>query len=297
MAEAIKEQAISKIIEQAIFPYGVDEQVTELVTELGRMRAFLKDVDTRKQKEATVRNWADEIRVLAQDAEGTVEKFAAVVKQRSNRKDDSLCTMLSDFVKEVVARYKIGRDIGKINKRLKSLTESLTTYSVILPDIECGVERWGGSRVIGVERWGGSGARHWNYRPKGVVKQIVVKHGSIIDSIMFKSIEENGVMESSETFGGPGGGLTTEINIDSPSEYLTGVSGTYGLYDSYLIIKSIKFHTNLSDHGPMGSVINTDTNFSFIMQGGVVVGFHGSSGAFLDAIGLYVIPTSINLPS
>ncbi|WMV48032.1 hypothetical protein MTR67_041417 [Solanum verrucosum] len=302
MAEAAITKAISKITEQAIFLYGLNEQVRELVTELGRMRAFLKDVDTRKQKGERVKNWADEIRDLAQDAEGVVEKFAAEVIQRSNEEDTvyCFCTMLSNVVKEVIPRYKIGWDIGKINKRLKSLTESLTTYGIDLHDINEGETSFREEKLqsgaIGVERWGGSGGGHWNYRPKGVVKQIVVKHGLIIDSIMFKSIEENGVMES-KTFGGSGGHLTTEINIDSPSEYLTGLSGTYGLYGPYLIIKSIKVHTNLSHHGPMGSVIDTDTNFSFIMQGGVVVGFHGFSGLFLDAIGLYVMPTSINLPS
>ncbi|KAK4732603.1 hypothetical protein R3W88_025591 [Solanum pinnatisectum] len=323
MAEAAIAKAISKITEQAIFLYGLNEQVRELVTELRRMQAFLKDVDTRKQKGERVKNWADEIRDLAQDAEGIVEKFAAEVIQRSNGEDTvyCFCTMLANVVKEVIPRYKIGWDIGKINKRIKSLTESLTTYGIVLHDINegetsfrevnlqsgaIGVSICEGetsfreeklqSGAIGVERWGGSGGGHWNYRPKGVVKQIVVKHGLIIDSIMFKSIEENGVMES-KTFGGSGGHLTTEINIDSPSEYLTGLSGTYGLYGPYLVIKSIKLHTNLSHHGPMGSVIETDTNFSFIMQGGVVVGFHGFSGLFLDAIGLYVMPTSINLPS
>uniref|UniRef100_A0A3Q7I7H5 Jacalin-type lectin domain-containing protein n=1 Tax=Solanum lycopersicum TaxID=4081 RepID=A0A3Q7I7H5_SOLLC len=284
------------------------------------MRAFLKDVDTRKQKGERVKNCADEIRDLAQDAEGVVEKFAAEVMKRSNGEDTvyCFCTMLANVVKEVIPRYKIGWDIGKINKRVKSLRESLTTYGIVLTDTinegetslqsgDTGVGINEGetsiirevkleSGAIGVERWGGSGGSHWNYRPKGVVKQIVVRHGLIIDAIMFKSIEENGVMKSSKTFGGSGGKLT-EINIDSPSEYLTGLSGTYGLYGPYLIIKSIKVHTNLSHHGPMGSVIETDTNFSFIMQGGVIVGFHGFSGLFLDAIGVYVMPTSINLPS
>ncbi|XP_055811951.1 jacalin-related lectin 3-like isoform X1 [Solanum dulcamara] len=301
MAEAATAKAISKITEQAIFLYGVDEQVRELVTELGRMRAFLKDVDSRKQKEERVKNWANDIRDLAQDAEGIVEKFAAEVKQRKGEDIACFCTILANIVKEVVARYKIGWDIGKINKRIKSLTESLRTYGVVFHGINEGETSFREvklqSGAIGVERWGGTGGGHWNYRPKGLVKHIVVKHGLIIDSIMFKSIEENGVMESSETFGGSGGHRTTEINIDSPSEYLTGLSGTHGLYGPYLIIKSIKIHTNLSHHGPMGSVIETDTNFSFIMQGGVIVGFHGFSGLFLDAIGLYLMPASINLHS
>ncbi|XP_059282079.1 uncharacterized protein LOC132035903 isoform X1 [Lycium ferocissimum] len=301
MAEAATSKAISKITEQAIFLYGVDEQVRALVTELGRMRSFLKDVDSRKQTEQRVKNWAEEIRDLAEDAEGVVEKFSAEVKQRQG--EDTaycFCTMLANVVKEVIVRYKIGWDIGKINKRIKNLTTSLTTYG-ISHGINGGETSFREvillSGAIGVERWGGSGGGHWSYRPKGLVKQIVVKHGSFIDSIMFKSIQENGVMESSQTFGGSGGHCMTEINIDCPSEHLTGISGTFGFYGPYLIVKSIKFHTNLSHHGPMGLVNETDTNFSFIMQGGVVVGFHGSSGLFLDAIGLYVVPARISLLS
>lgn len=215
MAEAATAKAISKITEQAIFLYGVDEQVRELVTELGRMRAFLKDVDSRKQKEERVKNWANDIRDLAQDAEGIVEKFAAEVKQRKGEDIACFCTILANVVKEVVARYKIGWDIGKINKRIKSLTESLRTYGVVFHGINEGETSFREvklqSGAIGIERWGGSGGGHWNYRPKGLVKHIVVKHGLIIDSLMFKSIEENGVMESSKTFGGSGGHLTTEV--------------------------------------------------------------------------------------
>ncbi|KAF3650295.1 putative cyanate hydratase-like [Capsicum annuum] len=301
MAEAATVKAISKITEQAIFLYGVDEQVKELVTELGRMRAFLKDADSRKQTKEIVKNWADEIRDLAQDAEGIVDKFAAEVKQRKG--EDTaycFCTILVNVVKEVVVRYRVGWGISKVNKRIKNFRESLKTYGIDLGVNEGETsfrEVILQSGAIGVEKWGGDGGGHWSYRPKGLVKQIVVKHGVIIDSIMFKSIEENGVVESSQTFGGSGGSLRTEINIDSPSEYLTGISGTFGLFGPYLIIKSIKFHTSLSHHGPMGSVNETDTNFSFIMQGGVVVGFHGFSGLFLDAIGLYVMPTRISLLS
>lgn len=262
------------------------------------MRSFLKDVDSRKQTEERVINCANEIRDLAQDAECIVEKFAAEVKQKKGEDIVCFCTMLANIVKEVVVRYKIGWDIGKINKRLKSLTESLKTYGIVhvINEGETSFrEVILQSGAIGVERWGGSGGGHWSYRPKGIVKQIVVKHGAIIDSIKFMSIDPNGVMESSQTFGGSGGHLTTEINIDTPSEYLTGISGTFGLCGPYHLIKSIKFHTNLSHHGPMGSANETDTNFSFIMQGGVVVGFHGFSGLYLDAIGLYVMPTRISL--
>ncbi|KAG5588216.1 hypothetical protein H5410_048650 [Solanum commersonii] len=137
MAEAaIIAKAISKITEQGIFLYGVDEQVSELVTELGRMRAFLKDIDRRRQRGEVVRNWSVEVMDLAQDAEGIVEKFAAEVKQRSNRENTAycFCTMLPNIVKDVVARYKIGWDIGKINKKIESLRESLRTYGIVLHD-------------------------------------------------------------------------------------------------------------------------------------------------------------------
>lgn len=74
------------------------------------------------------------------------------------------------------------------------------------------------------------------------------------------------------------------------NEYLTGISGTYGIYEGVNVLLSIKFYTNIKEYGPFGSD-NDGTPFSFVIQGGgEIVGFHGRSGYFIDAIGAYVAP-------
>lgn len=79
-----------------------------------------------------------------------------------------------------------------------------------------------------------------------------------------------------------------QVRINSPMEYLTGISGTFGGYGNHVVIRSLKFHTNMKEHGPMGT--QDGTPFSFVMQEGVIVGFYGRAGYYLDAIGVYATP-------
>ncbi|KAF4379650.1 hypothetical protein F8388_023667 [Cannabis sativa] len=83
-------------------------------------------------------------------------------------------------------------------------------------------------------------------------------------------------------------GLPTRIEFDGREEYLTSISGTYGKYLHFKLITSISFITNLKTYGPFGG--ETGTAFSLSIQDGVVVGFHGKSGDFVDSIGIYVKP-------
>ena len=54
------------------------------------------------------------------------------------------------------------------------------------------------------------------------------------------------------------------------------------------MITSLSFLINSNIKGPYGS--ETGTPFSIPIQGSEVVGFFGSSGWYLDSVGLYVKP-------
>lgn len=72
---------------------------------------------------------------------------------------------------------------------------------------------------------------------------------------------------------------------------MTSISGTYGNYRGLTVITSLSFITNLNTtYGPFGKA--TGTAFSNPIQGGVVVGFHGKSGYYIDSIGIYVKPVN-----
>ena len=56
------------------------------------------------------------------------------------------------------------------------------------------------------------------------------------------------------------------------------------------MITSLSFTTNLTTHGPFGTAPGEP--FSIPIADGVVVGFHGRCGYYLDALGVFVTPVS-----
>ncbi|KAF3962766.1 hypothetical protein CMV_012761 [Castanea mollissima] len=116
-----------------------------------------------------------------------------------------------------------------------------------------------------------------------------------IDSISFKSEDGDGAFEYSDKYGGD---RTDKILLDWPREYLTSITGTIGNVRNYTVIKSLRFYSNRTKYGPYGD--ERGESFSFPMEGGIIVGFNGRSGALLDAIGVYVktfIPSCALSPS
>uniref|UniRef100_M0ZW97 Agglutinin isoform n=1 Tax=Solanum tuberosum TaxID=4113 RepID=M0ZW97_SOLTU len=74
-----------------------------------------------------------------------------------------------------------------------------------------------------------------------------------------------------------------------PGEYLTGIRGKLGYYVGNLVVKSLYFSTNLKCYGPVGGNEVGGTSFSLVLKvNGAILGFHGRSGAFLYAIGVYL---------
>nr|XP_009622528.1 agglutinin-like isoform X2 [Nicotiana tomentosiformis] len=140
-----------------------------------------------------------------------------------------------------------------------------------------------------VEPWGGNiGGSEWNYKLKSSIKEILIAHGDVIDSIMFRTITEQGTTIDSPKFGGNGGRIYKVVIEATPLEHLTGIKGTFECFDGHSVIKSLCFITNANNYGPFGSEAG-GTPFSLVMKEGVaIVGFHGRSGLYLDAIGVYL---------
>ncbi|PIN15246.1 hypothetical protein CDL12_12122 [Handroanthus impetiginosus] len=133
-----------------------------------------------------------------------------------------------------------------------------------------------------VQEWGGSAGKDWSYKPKsGGIKEIFIIHGGVIHSVAFKHDDS----DNASKFGGNGGTRTDKVAIDFPSEFLTGISGSYESDG----VKSLKFYTNRTQYGPFGT--ESGTPFSFRADSGVITGFHGRADSSLNAIGVYVKPT------
>ncbi|XVE50715.1 hypothetical protein DITRI_Ditri01bG0185600 [Diplodiscus trichospermus] len=88
MAESVVSYAVETIGElitnEAIYLWGVEEQVNRLQRELKWMQSFIKDANSRQGENERLRLWVEEIRDLAYHADDVVEYFA--LKIGSKRK-------------------------------------------------------------------------------------------------------------------------------------------------------------------------------------------------------------------
>ncbi|TXG69204.1 hypothetical protein EZV62_004139 [Acer yangbiense] len=140
-----------------------------------------------------------------------------------------------------------------------------------------------------VGAWGGSGGSEWSYVAKGGITAIEISSGWVIDSLSFKGINENSVLESSQKFGGGGGG-TRIITIDWPREYLTSINGIKNDHWGQTVVETLYFKTNLKNYGPFGG---TNPNrlegspFNVPLEDREIAGFFGRASNFIDAIGVY----------
>ena len=61
-----------------------------------------------------------------------------------------------------------------------------------------------------------------------------------------------------------------------------------------IAIKSLTFHTTKKKYGPFGE--EQGTFFSSVLADGMIVGFHGRSGWYIDSIGVHVLEGKVSPP-
>lgn len=80
-----------------------------------------------------------------------------------------------------------------------------------------------------------------------------------------------------------------QIKFDYPNEVLSSISGyvsSVTLDGKNKVIKSLTLHSTRGKYGPFGEELGT--YFTSATTEGKVVGFHGRSGLYLDAIGVHM---------
>ncbi|XP_078150668.1 mannose/glucose-specific lectin-like [Carex rostrata] len=134
---------------------------------------------------------------------------------------------------------------------------------------------------------GGTGGTVKDMNVDGITRivKISIRHGGAIDALTVRFLR-NGREESTEQWGRSGGQLTEFTLRDS--EYITSVKGHYGEFNfnKWVVVKSLKFETNLGSYGPYGD--ENGVPFELSANGGQIIGFHGRPGEYLDALGVYV---------
>ncbi|NIN00457.1 MAG: jacalin-like lectin domain protein [candidate division Zixibacteria bacterium] len=132
--------------------------------------------------------------------------------------------------------------------------------------------------------YGGSGGtRFEDMIPAGSrIVEVQIRAGAYIDAIKI-FYENGGVRDSFPKRGGNGGQLYRFI-LDN-DEFITGISGRYGVF-----VDSIIIHTNKRDSPRYGGRGGANQYEVPADQGHIVVGFLGRAGAFVDAIGVITQP-------
>ncbi|KAK9668032.1 hypothetical protein RND81_13G030600 [Saponaria officinalis] len=126
------------------------------------------------------------------------------------------------------------------------------------------------------------------FGPDESIKEVIVRHGFIVDAIGFVVVDQTGETYT-KLFGGNSGDQT-RIPLQS-NEYITQISGTYGKYaysSSDSNVATLSIHTNLKQYGPYGRGEHVQNPSSFTSPTGSVVGFFGRHSNYLESIGVYL---------
>ncbi|KAM3749713.1 hypothetical protein ACB098_05G208100 [Castanea mollissima] len=138
--------------------------------------------------------------------------------------------------------------------------------------------------------WGGHGGMEWD---DGVFPAICELHLYVGDSVIhairvsYQCKDRESVL--SPKHGGEGSEPIDPIKLEVSKEFLIRIAGFYGPVersDSFKALRSITFYTNKAKYGPYGDEIGQAFTSSVAPRR--VVGFHGRSGAYLDAIGVHM---------
>ncbi|KAI3979927.1 hypothetical protein MKX01_042581 [Papaver californicum] len=156
MVDAVVSFVVEKLgdalIGETFFLLGVRRQVEGLRDQLIRMRCFLKDADAKEQQgNERVRNWIEEIRNVAYDAEDVVDTF--VLKVDGSCKTGGTQNFVirkALMVKNLRHLYKAGKEIQVIQARLTDISDSRIMYGI---------------NDIGDKEASGSNANQWMQQP------------------------------------------------------------------------------------------------------------------------------------
>ncbi|KAK3219991.1 hypothetical protein Dsin_013961 [Dipteronia sinensis] len=138
--------------------------------------------------------------------------------------------------------------------------------------------------------WGGNKGKSWDDGVFSAVEQVHVHVGNgMVHAVQFFYGSRDGKSVWSKMHGTGDGESLNRIKLDCSSEYLVGMMGFYGPIEEncgFEAITSVSFYTNKGKYGPFG--IEIGTAFGSPATDGKIVGFHGRSGCYLDAIGVHV---------
>ncbi|XP_058114514.1 putative disease resistance protein At1g50180 isoform X1 [Magnolia sinica] len=114
------------ILQEAIFLYGVGDQVEWLEAEFKRMQCFLEDADAKQEGDRRVKGWVGDVRDVAYDAEDVIDTILFKV---ANLRRTGIKRYACIF-NELKPRHEVGSKIERIKAKIRAISESRSTYGI-----------------------------------------------------------------------------------------------------------------------------------------------------------------------
>ncbi|KAJ4731445.1 Disease resistance family protein [Rhynchospora pubera] len=130
--DALKGPVKDALLKEGHFLYGVNDNAEVVQRELGRIKSFLKDADSKSSSEERVRNWIKEVRSVAYSIEDAVDNFQADIDS-INYKEPGFFNALKKLVKKPTllwALHNFGNELEAIQTRIKEISKAKTDFGV-----------------------------------------------------------------------------------------------------------------------------------------------------------------------
>ncbi|CAH8256444.1 unnamed protein product [Arabidopsis lyrata] len=139
MVDAIVSFGVEKLWELVSENYerfqGVEEQITELKSDMKMLMSFLSDADARKQTTALARNCVDEVKEITYDAEDIIEAY---LLKRERSKSSGIKNHMSSLACIQSGHRKTALEITSISTRISKVIQVMQTLGIQSNIIEGG---------------------------------------------------------------------------------------------------------------------------------------------------------------
>ncbi|KAJ1695491.1 hypothetical protein LUZ63_012189 [Rhynchospora breviuscula] len=132
MAEFVVNYVLGRIADtayvEALSLLGVGEKVERVKRDLKWVSAFLKDADAKRNKDARVKQWVEEVKEVAYMIEDILDEYFV---EMGGERSMSCLKRIDYFPKEFIARYKLATEIDKIKEKMKEIEENTKKFGIM----------------------------------------------------------------------------------------------------------------------------------------------------------------------
>ncbi|XP_058114453.1 putative disease resistance protein At1g50180 isoform X2 [Magnolia sinica] len=130
VVEILLRKLADPLIREVILLHGVDDQVQWLEAEFRRMQCFLEDADAKKEGDRRVKGWVGDVRDVAYDAEDVIDTFLFKVAILRRTGFVGCIKRNACISNELKPRHEVGSKIELIKNKIRTISESRSTYGI-----------------------------------------------------------------------------------------------------------------------------------------------------------------------